>query len=97
MATEIVTKASSGKERTFYSLNASYLISPGATREQLLDDANCLISPIRAQIAVLIDGLELGGGQMVANIGDVVSILYGMQRETEMLNNIIRAATIAKE
>lgn len=74
-------------KQEFFRLNATYQIAPGATADQLLEDANCLIGVVRDSLAALALDIDVNGKD-----GDITDdkrfcqLLYGLSYLAEMGN-----------
>lgn len=82
------------KPQELFALNSTYLISPGATSDELLDDAGCFLDAVSATVNTLASGLINAGSDINANPQTAGSMLWGVLHQLEMVNNMIAAAQV---
>lgn len=77
----------------YFNLNAKYQVAPGATADQLLEDATCLMGVVRDSLAALALDIDVNGKD-----GDITDdkrffqLLYGLSYLAEMGGSAASAA-----
>jgi hypothetical protein len=90
---DIKTSTNSAAEApTFFSINGTYVVGPGTTQEDMLNDIGCLASCADAGLQAVIDGIGDSGSQMAANPKDAVALLFGVMHHVKMMANLANAA-----
>lgn len=75
----------------FFKLNARYQVAPGSTANELLNDANCLMSVVRDSLTTLAMTIDVNDGD-ITNERGFCQLLWGLSYLAEMGNAAASAA-----
>jgi hypothetical protein len=74
-----------------------YVVAPGTTAVDVMNDVGCWLESAQATIDLVIDGISQEGGQIAANPRMVASTLFGVMHQLRMVEAGIVAANHLRE
>ncbi len=93
MASESVAVA----PREFWALNGKYEIAQETSHTQMANDAACFLEASEATLDAVVDALEDGGGNLIANPRAMALMLYGVKYQMQMAHRLVWAMDAKKQ
>src|SRR5690606_35258329 len=84
------SRATGGQQ--FFDNNGRYVVAPGTSPYDLLDDVACFAECAGGALQAIIDGMSSEGSQLQANPQDAAKLAFGVLYHVQMMASLAEAA-----